>query len=271
MGSWRDNSTASYSTANGPENWGSVRLDGDDDLSLRNMLKEPGDGGDNAKGKLSMESQRTYVRSLGMGIEGRPVDGLGGGANKSSSRRVSAMSWSSGKATVVGTVSSNSKTRQLSTATSSGSSAVPDSGEGSYSVALNRLEAERVSSEEQARRKMSQAYSTMALLHTFHSHMTFQLSVLEDILTRRGVKSRNPPNNGGVPYRTVDAIDQETPGGAQVVVLTPKDVLAFELGLFSSLDAKYLEWLAEEYAGSDIKVTVKRGWRDLIGVILGYG
>ncbi len=269
IGSWRGNSTASYSTSNGPENWGSVRLEGDDDLSLRNVLKDPGIGSENTKGKLSIESQRTYVRSLGMGIEGRPVDSLGGVANKS--RRASAMSWSSGKATVVGTVSGNGKSRQLSTSTSPGSSAIPDSGEGTYAVALNRLDSEHVIDlEEQARRRMSQVYTTMALLQTFHAHTTFQLSVLEDLLR---TKLPNPPNNGGASAsRTVvDASDQETPAGEQVVMLTPKDFLAFELGPFSSLDAKYLEWLAEQYAGGEIKVVVKRNWRDLLGVFFGYG
>ena len=52
IGSWRGNSSASYSTGNGPiTDWGKIRLDGDDDLSL---------GG-------------AYMRNLGTGIEGGPV------------------------------------------------------------------------------------------------------------------------------------------------------------------------------------------------------
>lgn len=51
MGAWRNNSVASYSTVDGNmANWGQVRLEGDDDLSV---------GG-------------SHVRNLGMGIEGRP-------------------------------------------------------------------------------------------------------------------------------------------------------------------------------------------------------
>jgi hypothetical protein len=271
IGSWRGNSTASYSTSNGPENWGSVRLEGDDDLSLRNVLKDPGIGSENTKGKSSMESQRTYVRSLGMGIEGRPVDSLGGVANKSTTRRASAMSWSSGKATMVGTVSGNGKARQLSTSTSPGSSAIPDSGEGTYAVALHRIDSERViDPEEQARRRMSQVYTTMALLQTFHAHTTFQLSVLGDLLR---AKLPNPPNDDSASTsRTVDdANGRDIPAGEQVIVLTLKDFSAFELGQFSSLDAKYLEWLTEQYAGGEIKVIVKRSWRDLLGVFFGYG
>ena len=52
MGTWRDNSVASYSTVDGNmANWGQVRLEGDDDLSVCG----------------------SYVRNLGMGIEGRPA------------------------------------------------------------------------------------------------------------------------------------------------------------------------------------------------------
>jgi len=52
MGTWRDNSVVSYSTVDGNmANWGRVRLEGDNDLSV---------GG-------------SYVRNFGMGIEGRPA------------------------------------------------------------------------------------------------------------------------------------------------------------------------------------------------------
>lgn len=95
----------------------------------------------------------------------------------------------------------------------------------------------------------------MALLQTFHAHTLFQLSVLEDILTRQGATP--PPASDDV--------------GKRLVTLTPKDILAFELGPLSSLDARYLEWLVEEYAGSQVKVTIKRGWKDLLGAIFGYG
>ena len=52
IGAWRNNSVASYSTVHGDmANWGQVRLEGDDTLSV---------GG-------------SYVRNRGMGIEGRPA------------------------------------------------------------------------------------------------------------------------------------------------------------------------------------------------------
>ncbi|KZP12168.1 hypothetical protein FIBSPDRAFT_961595 [Athelia psychrophila] len=51
IGSWRGNSNMSYSTRDGNmANWGSVRLEGDDDLSMNGA----------------------YVRNVGMGIEGGP-------------------------------------------------------------------------------------------------------------------------------------------------------------------------------------------------------
>ncbi|KAK2465002.1 hypothetical protein APHAL10511_003078 [Amanita phalloides] len=39
LGSWRGNSKMSYSTENGLENWGAVRLEGDDDLTLSGSIK----------------------------------------------------------------------------------------------------------------------------------------------------------------------------------------------------------------------------------------
>lgn len=95
----------------------------------------------------------------------------------------------------------------------------------------------------------------MALLQTFHAHTLFQLSVLENILVRQGV----------APSPAADDT------GKRLVSLSPKDILAFELGPLSSLDAKYLEWLVEEYAGSQVKVVIRRGWKDLLGAIFGYG
>ena len=50
--------------------------------------------------------------------------------------------------------------------------------------------------------------------------------------------------------------------------MTPRDILAFELGLFSGFDARYLKWLADEYG---VKVVVKRGWKDLLSAVFVYG
>ncbi|KAJ2988251.1 hypothetical protein NUW54_g9171 [Trametes sanguinea] len=57
---------------------------------------------------------------------------------------------------------------------------------------------------------------------------------------------------------------------SRTVLFTPKDVMSFELGPFSGLDARFVEWLGEEYGGG-MRVLVKRGWKDLFGLILGFG
>jgi hypothetical protein len=196
----------SYSTADGPENWGSVRLEGDDDLSLHS----------------------TYVRNLGMGIEGRPVPASGSTLSppSSTSKAGKRSSGTSGKATVSGSGGSGSgKARQVS-------SSENDFLEGS-------------SNQE---RRDGQLLTTLALLQTFHAHTAFQVSVLEMLLPK-GLGSE---------------------AGESTVYLNPKDILLFELGPLSGLDARYLEWLASEYAGG-VKVIIKRGWKDLLAIILGYG
>ena len=229
MGSWRGNSHTSYSTANGLENWGSVRLDGDDDLTL--------DG--------------TYVRNVGMGIEGRPNVG-GSTLNVPSTpprnaRRTSGMSWSSGKTSTIGTLlsSSNGKTRQAS------SSSFPPGP--IHITASSNDEAYTLNThtdEEILRRRNGQIMTALAILQTFHAHISFQLSVLESMITRQ------------------DDSSSSADSGETVVYLTPKDILAFELGPFSGFDARYLKWLADEYR---VKVVVKRGWKDLLNAVFGCG
>ncbi|PPQ88359.1 hypothetical protein CVT25_002105, partial [Psilocybe cyanescens] len=230
MGSWRGNSTMSYSTANGAENWGAVRLEGDDDLTA--------DG--------------TYVRNVGMGIEGRPAApetaGLGvpsGTSTTKATRRVSAMSWSSGKATVVGTVANNGKAKQPSS--SSGPSGSANDNDNGENYGLEQYH----DAEEESQRKSGQLLTTMAILQTFHAHTLFQLSVLKDLLARQPLGDPN--------------------GAEKVVLLSPKDMLAFELGPLSSFDARYLEWLVQEYGGDGVRVVIKRSWKDLLAAVFGYG
>ena len=71
------------------------------------------------------------------------------------------------------------------------------------------------------------------------------------------------------------------------LTLTPRDLLLLDLNPLSSIDVKYLEAIVKEYASrvevhhsgesgndsvDDIKVElgVRRGWRDLVGVVLGF-
>ena len=132
MGTWRRNSVVSYSTVDGNmANWGQVRLEGDDDLSV---------GG-------------SYVRSLGMGIEGRP------GAPLDLDREVSRASGSS------------KATRRAS-------------GLSAWSKFTSRDANDRPiqpgSDEEDARLRKheQQTLLTLALLQTFHAHTTNLLSKL---------------------------------------------------------------------------------------------
>jgi hypothetical protein len=193
IGSWRSSSMASYSTGNGA-NWGSVRLEGDDDLTM---------GG-------------SYVRNLGMGIEGRPEAGPSLTTTKPQ-RRSSGMSWSSGKSTGV----------KVNAQQVPSSPAVP-------------LDTQADLDE----RRDRQALTTLALLQTFHANTCLQLSRLASFL----------PSGSSA---------------AGTVSLSPKDVTLFELGPLSSFDARYLQWLADEYGGG-VRVEIKRGgWRDWVGVIFG--
>lgn len=258
LGSWRGNSRASYSTADGPENWGSVRLEGDDDLSLSNMLDEPENGGANGSvgGKLSSNGQRMYMRNLGMGIEGRPLDSPG--LTPKSTRRASAVSWSSGKATVVAIPSPSTLTMPGPLLNS------PPAAEGDDDIVLTVPD---LHPEEASQRRMAHVSTTMALLQTFHAHTAFQLSVLEDLIKQRGVKSSSTSDASLIGTGASGVLQD----GEKLLTLTSKDVLSFELGPFSSIDAKYLEWLAAEYAGDGVQVVIKRGWRDMFGIIFGYG
>ena len=230
MGYWRGNSQTSYSTANGPENWGSVRLEGDDDLTL--------DG--------------TYVRNVGMGIEGRP--NIGGSTltvpatTPRNVRRSSAISWSSGKTSTAGTSPpSNGKIQQTPSSSSPIRPIHITASSNDETYTFNNY----TDPEEVMRSRNGQVMTTLAILQTFHAHISFQLSVLENLLARQ-----KPSSSAG--------------SGEAVVHLMPKDILAFELGPFSGFDARYLEWLTDEYVNSDVKVVVKRGWKDLLSALFGY-
>ncbi|KAJ7075267.1 hypothetical protein B0H15DRAFT_867468 [Mycena belliarum] len=220
MGSWRGNSASSYSTAHGAANWGSVRLEGDDDLTLRALSAE------------AATSPGGYVRSVGMGIEGGPrvgPSGSGGGLSPTTSkatRRSSGVSWSSGRATVTAPVSASTKGK----GTAAQKAQDQDEGEGEpYDTA----------------RRDGQILTTLSLLQTLHAHTGFQLSVLAPFL----------PQN---------------PAPGKTICLTSKDMAAFELGPMSGMDARYLEWLALEY-GAGAGVMIKRGWKEMLGAVFGYG
>jgi hypothetical protein len=87
--------------------------------------------------------------------------------------------------------------------------------------------------------------TTLALLQTLHAQTRFWVSRLAALLP--------------------------TPGeGDTTVQLAPRDVLELELGPLSTLDAHFIEWLAKEY-GAGVQVTVRRGWRDILGLVFTIG
>ena len=93
-----------------------------------------------------------------------------------------------------------------------------------------------------------QVRTTLALLNIFHAHSQFLSERLSELLDEAGADADSP-----------------------TLVLTPRDVMALELGVLSDLDARFLEWLAERNEKSaGKKVVVRRGWKDLLGVLLGF-
>ncbi|TFK81945.1 hypothetical protein K466DRAFT_557273 [Polyporus arcularius HHB13444] len=229
MGAWR-NSTPSYP---GPprraENWGSIRLEGDDDLTKTRS--------------------QSYVRTLGSGIEGRPSGStVANGRASRALRRPSAMSawtWAGGK----------SDTRVTT-------EEVPAPSAGMYIPGERGNPPERASGSDNGAdaRRDRQVMTTLALLQVFHTNTASILSRLATLLETR--KSQYPSR--------VPEGERGNSSAARLVLLTPKDVMSFELGPFSGLDARFVEWLGEEYGGG-AQVLVKRGWKDLVGLILGLG
>jgi hypothetical protein len=120
-----------------------------------------------------------------------------------------------------------------------------------------------------------QSRTTLALLQTFHAQTRFWLSRLATLLppqctatSASGELRTNELELGGTEGETRERDE------VVVVQLAPRDVLELELSPLSSLDAQFVEWLVEEYgAGSDMRVSVsvRRGWRDLLGLVFTVG
>ncbi|PCH34611.1 hypothetical protein WOLCODRAFT_124733 [Wolfiporia cocos MD-104 SS10] len=215
MGAWRGHPSLASNQmgARWPvENWGSIRLEGDDDYPSR---------------------KNSYVRNLGMGIEGRPIAEPSSSSGRSF-RGIVKSSWSKTKG--------ETHTSHSSTAPST----LYPSGSKDFAV-IAHVEDGRDS------RRARQVIMTLSLLETFHNNTCLTLERLAALLPQRRIQLAN---------------DADTSGG--IVMLTPKDVMTFELGPFSGLDARFIEWLGDEYGGA-ARVVVRRGWRDLVGLLLGFG
>lgn len=239
MGTWRSSSSSSRDASGSrAENWGSIRLGGEDPLS-------PG-AADDSDAKSS--KSKMYVRNVGMGIEGRPLgsspspnstvqeDGTLLHRTPKAVRRASGSSvwtWASGRGTLSapGVSSSSQRARKAS--------AGPDD--------LASDESER------AARRAQQVNMTLALLQIFQANTDNLLSRLADLLPERMAHSHNIANASG---------------GGPAVILTPKDLVAFDLGPLSGLDGRFVEWLVEVY-GNGARVVVRRGWRDVMALIFG--
>jgi hypothetical protein len=118
-----------------------------------------------------------------------------------------------------------------------------------------------------------QSRTTLALLQTFHAQTRFWLSRLATLLPPQCAATSA---SGEVRTNELGGTEGETSERDEVVVvqLAPRDVFELELSPLSSLDAQFVEWLVEEYgAGSDMRVSVsvRRGWRDLLGLVFTVG
>jgi hypothetical protein len=184
------------------------------------------------------------VRAYGEGIEGCPMTTAGGPARSRSSRRASDRYFPSPWAATATPLAQDISPKD---AYSDDDEAEQDGDDEDDAVLVRNR----------------QSRTTLALLQTFHAQTRFWLSRLASLL---------PPQPAHDPTSTnVDAgtdADSET---AVEVQLSPRDVLELELSPLSSLDARFVEWLAEEYGYGAMRVSVRRGWRDLFGLVFAVG
>jgi len=237
---WRSNSRLSFSTrsAGGDASgeWGSVRLEGDDDWSMEGAhMRNLGQGIEGRK--ASDEERYARVRNLGQGIEGRP-SGSGGRQ---------------------GVVNSPPKPSRRASATKSKSKDRDPVLEGM----------EEVQDEASLELHRQNIQTTLALLQTFHANTVFLLSKLHETMPPPSSPSVQAPGTSRYARLASEDEDEEI----ETIVLTQRDMLTLELGLMSELDSKFVEWLAdaEGYSGPGTgrRVIVKRGWQELLGLVFG--
>jgi hypothetical protein len=110
-----------------------------------------------------------------------------------------------------------------------------------------------------------QSRTTLALLQTFHAQTRFWLSRLASLL---------PPAPQPEHDSMATDADADTDADSEMTVqvqLTARDVVELELSPLSTLDARFVEWLGEEYGYGSTRVTVRRGWRDLLRLVFAMG
>ncbi|KAH9954085.1 hypothetical protein BC827DRAFT_1262315 [Russula dissimulans] len=200
------------------------------------------------------------VRAHGEGIEGRPMTITGGSARTTSrpyrrvSKRYLPSPWTAAPST-----QDDAPKDMYNDDDDDDDVQVEDEGEEEGAVLVHNR----------------QSRTTLALLQTFHAQTRFWLSRLAALLP--------PPPPPPPPPASEALIDVDGDVGqegqreraaekAVVIQLAPRDVLELELGPLSDLDARFVEWLAEEYsARAGVRVSVRRGWRDLFGLVFASG
>ena len=146
------------------------------------------------------------MRNVGIGIEGRPNGMNAGGSTlavspttSKSARRISATS-----------SSSNGQARQVSSSPLRLDLCIPittSSGSGE-AYTLNTY-----TDVEVARRRNGQVLTSLAILQTFHAHISFQLSVLENLRSLQDFSSSSTTDGETVIYlMPKDRLVDSTPG-----------------------------------------------------------
>lgn len=214
--------------------------------------------------EYGLASGPVRVRTHGEGIEGRPMTIPGSPARSRSFRRASERTfpepWTAAPSTQGGASQDIYKDDD-------------DDDDDGYDEAEEEEEGEDGHGTVLVRDRQSR--TTLALLQTFHAQTRFWLSRLAALLPPH--TDHNPETaytDAPAPPGHGDAREDDR-GAEMVVQLAPRDVLELELSPLSSLDARFVEWLAEEYGASHahagVRVFVKRGWRDLLGLVFAVG
>lgn len=225
------------------------------------------------------------MRTLGRGIEGLAPDAGGGGGSSGARVRSRGLG-------IEGRPSRRESVhaRKASAATSS---SITKDGTGGTSVVYTEVAYDggsNAGSEDATSTQNAQA--TLALLQTFHANTVFWLSKLREVVPPPSVVS-----SPGGRYRDDATSGDDGAGDEETITITARDLLSLELGVLSDLDARFVEWLveAEGYAvapsslspsstqsrlrresrgsrsgsGNGRKVVVKRGWQELLGIMVG--
>ncbi|KAI0791253.1 hypothetical protein C8Q75DRAFT_805607 [Abortiporus biennis] len=180
-----------------------------------------------------------YVRNFGMGIEGRRPEPTIGGVSSVGVHEQ-------------GSSSFNRRNTRSSRRTSGMSLWTWASGRNPAESPKDRTMMDEDSEEPDEasrlsyclRRREQQTMTTLAVLQSFHRTTGHLIPKFKGI-----VSSKQSSNS-------------------RKVTFTAKDLLSLELSPLSGLDAKFVEWLGEEYGGG-VEVNVRRTWRDLFGLVLG--